>query len=213
MPKWNLIHANAQAIPLKSNSVQCIVTSPPYWGLRDYKLGDKGVGLEPTPDLYVQHIVEIFREVKRVLRDDGTLWLNMGDSYAHDNTQRRTIDEQKRESERDVDKGYTAAWQTGTRAGWRDRAAMGVPLGLKPKDLVGMSWRVAFALQADGCESAARRGLLLLCNPAFKQYLRLVNQRQPPCPLVRVHRLQHLPLVTVQVVGLRHTIGGPKHLN
>jgi len=61
--------------------VQCVVTSPPYWGLRDYNV-DGQLGLEPTPELYVEHMVAVFREVRRVLRDDGTLWCNLGDSYA-----------------------------------------------------------------------------------------------------------------------------------
>ena len=66
---------------LPDKSVHCCVTSPPYWGLRDYKIKGQ-IGLEETPAEYVQSLTEIFREVKRVLRDDGTLWLNLGDSYA-----------------------------------------------------------------------------------------------------------------------------------
>ncbi len=89
-------------------SVNCCVTSPPYFGLRDYG-HDGQLGLEATPEEYVAKMVDVFREVKRVLRDDGTLWLNLGDSYKP------------------------------IRAD-----------GLKPKDLVGIPWRVAFALQADG---------------------------------------------------------------
>ena len=168
-PAWDngvvrLYHADARCIPLPDESVHCVVTSPPYWNLRDYGLapsvwgGDSGcphywsesvvapgsrssddksgakqpnvnrrdrmptsafcgecgawlgaLGLEPTVDLYVAHIVEIFREVWRVLRKDGTCWINLGDSY------------------------------TGRRDG-----------NLKPKDLVGMPWRIAFALQDDG---------------------------------------------------------------
>ena len=69
---------------LPDESVQCCVTSPPYWGLRDYGI-DGQLGLESTPEEYVSKMVEVFREVRRVLRDDGTLWLNLGDSYAsHD---------------------------------------------------------------------------------------------------------------------------------
>jgi len=96
-----MIHGDARRIPLADESVQCCVTSPPYWGLRDYGLGNECLGLEPTPDLYVAHMVEVFREVRRVLRDDGTVWLNLGDSFHN-------------------------------------------------KQLVGIPWRVAFALQADG---------------------------------------------------------------
>ena len=168
-PSWDngvvrLYHADARRIPLADESVHCVVTSPPYWNLRDYglapsvwggdpecshywsegvvapgsrssdgKSGSKqpnanrrdamptsafceecsawlgALGLEPTVDLYVSHIVEIFREVWRVLRKDGTCWINLGDSYS------------------------------GRRQG-----------NLKPKDLVGMPWRIAFALQDDG---------------------------------------------------------------
>ena len=191
-----MIQANAMQIPLKDNSVQCVVTSPPYWGLRDYgnestiwgdptcehEWGDKievnatnhtdkrrwnhtrngrdeeqpvekrvawlrtpvaqgqfcrlcgawfgCLGLEPTPELFVQHMVEVFREVRRVLKNDGTLWCNLGDSYnanqgAGFNANKR-IDEQNRNT------------------------AMKRPDWLKPKDLVGIPWMVAFALRADG---------------------------------------------------------------
>ncbi len=178
-------------------SVHCVVTSPPYWSLRDYRLepviwgDDDGckhdwgepitgrsqsaslsgstldgappgnerrpewasmfcghcgawrgtLGLEPTPELYVEHIVAIFREVRRVLRDDGTLWLNMGDSYAGSG------------------KGYSKSGSLGdykqatNRGSWSGLPTAGLSLdgsGLKPKDLCGMPWRVAFALQADG---------------------------------------------------------------
>lgn len=121
---------------LPANSVQCVVTSPPYWGLRDYGCAGQ-IGLEPTPDAYVAELVSVFREVRRVLRDDGVCWLNLGDSYAGP-------------------KGNTA--MTGGKSDpERGRAMFGdigksqtVPPGLKPKDLVGIPWRVAFALQADG---------------------------------------------------------------
>ena len=162
---------------LPDESVQCVVTSPPYWSLRDYGVppsvwgerddvdgcpphawGDdtrsnawgtaicsrcsawRGVlGMEPTPDLYVLNMVEVFREVRRVLRSDGTVWLNLGDCYA------------------------TGAGKVGTSPGGGaqgERWARGLgpmtqpnrmPIpGLKPKDLIGIPWRVAFALQADG---------------------------------------------------------------
>src|SRR5450759_5995181 len=68
---------------LDDQSVNCCVTSPPYWGLRDYGVAGQ-LGLEPTPEAYVASMVDVFREVRRVLRDDGTLWLNLGDSYAAD---------------------------------------------------------------------------------------------------------------------------------
>jgi DNA modification methylase len=115
-------------------SVNCIVTSPPYFGLRDY--GHEGqIGLEPTPDEYVAEMVEVLRAARRVLHDDGTLWLNLGDSYA-------------------TQGGSGRQGQTGQRATRRFTAEIasgkGVPDGLKPKDLIGIPWRVALALQADG---------------------------------------------------------------
>jgi DNA modification methylase len=176
---------------LEDGSVQCVITSPPYWGLRDYgtatweggdpncdhkgkpmatkagfnerytgkapvetdkqsecyefykdicpKCGarriDSQIGLEPTPEAYVADLVEVFREVKRVLRDDGTLWLNLGDSYAGSG------------------KGMTADGQQDPKQpklrGMRFDVPE-VPQGLKPKDLVGIPWMVAFALRADG---------------------------------------------------------------
>lgn len=76
-----LVNASALSIPLKDNSIQTVVTSPPYFGLRDYGVKDQ-IGLEPTPEQYTANLVAVFREVRRVLRDDGTVWLNLGDSYA-----------------------------------------------------------------------------------------------------------------------------------
>jgi DNA modification methylase len=178
-----LAQASAHRLPLRDESVQCVVTSPPYWGLRAYSgeqsfvwggeaehahewgeriLSDRAdaartasggateghgtfergrgafcpcgawfgaLGLEPTPDLYVEHMVEVFREVRRVLRPDGTLWLNLGDSYAANRSYQ--VPDSKH-----VDVGNSSVTS--------------VPFGLKPKDLVGIPWRVAFALQADG---------------------------------------------------------------
>lgn len=80
MPAVTLIQADARSLPLADKSVHCCVTSPPYWGLRDYGVAGQ-LGLERTPEEYIAAMLEVFREVKRVLRDDGTLWLNMGDSY------------------------------------------------------------------------------------------------------------------------------------
>jgi DNA modification methylase len=180
---------------LPEASVHCVVTSPPYWGLRDYKVpatvwgGDPGcehewgaqergkrkdilpaekssaarlgthqratgqndggrfcagcgawlgqLGLEPTPELYVAHIVEVFREVRRVLRDDGTLWLNLGDSYTSGGRTTRDPGRNK----------VHGAYRGGAFA---DGLRPDTPPGLKAKDLVGIPWRVAFALQADG---------------------------------------------------------------
>lgn len=117
---------------LDDNSINCCVTSPPYWGLRDYGVEGQ-LGLESTPEEYVSKMVEVFREVKRVLRKDGTLWLNLGDSYCG----------------------------TGNKGEYKDpkylngRNGQKVALnnkikGLKSKDLVGIPWMVAFALRADG---------------------------------------------------------------
>lgn len=119
---------------LPDASVQCCVTSPPYWGLRDYGV-DGQLGLEPTPDAYVQKMVAVFGEVRRVLKEDGTCWVNLGDSYA-------------------ANTGGGARPQGGASASPKidatAYAARTVPSGLKQKDLVGIPWRVAFALQADG---------------------------------------------------------------
>lgn len=182
-----LINADARALPLRDGSVQCVVTSPPYWGLRDYGTSrweggseacdhresspdrtaaaiaasgldggkasvhrshvyravcarcgatriDAQIGLEPTPTAYVDSIVAACREVRRVLRDDGTLWLNLGDSYSNS--------------------ASMFSPHAGQRAD-RDQSAMGfdrsgLKSDVKPKDLVGIPWRVALALQADG---------------------------------------------------------------
>lgn len=122
---------------LDNNSVHCCVTSPPYWGLRDYGVEGQ-LGLEPTPEEYVAKLVEVFREVKRVLRDDGTLWLNLGDSYAGSNQGRGT----KKLSKKQASNRGTA-WMV-------EKEGTNLPKGLKPKDLVGIPWMVAFALRADG---------------------------------------------------------------
>jgi DNA modification methylase len=114
-------------------SVQCVVTSPPYWGLRDYSVPGQ-IGLEPTPEEYVATMVDVFREVRRVLRDDGTVWLNMGDSYVSNPMQ-------------DGRSGPNA--RVGSTVAGVQRNVSGVR-GLKPKDLVAIPWRLAFALQADG---------------------------------------------------------------
>ena len=192
-----LINSTACKIPLRDKSIHMVVTSPPYWGLRDYGLpgrvwgGEMGcghvwgdtnrgrdhgtrhgkgnkstltggkqvydtleshaysnsqfcqlcgawrgcLGLEPTPEMYIQHIVQVFREIRRVLRDDGTLWLNLGDSYANQG-------------------GHSSPGKTAqvgnTKAGHALLGSQSPPPGLKPKDLIGIPWRVAFALQADG---------------------------------------------------------------
>ena len=114
MDRWlnKILLGNAPDVlmELPDKSINCCVTSPPYWGLRDYGVEGQ-LGLEKTPEEYVEKMVEVFGEVRRVLRDEGTLFLNLGDTYA--------------------------------------AGGLG-PMGFKPKDLVGIPWRVAFALQADG---------------------------------------------------------------
>lgn len=116
---------------------QTCITSPPYFGLRDYGV-DGQIGLESTPEEFVAKMVEVFREVRRVLREDGTLWLNLGDSYA--GTGKSGGGAQGRRWE------DCGADTEGPRGGkWAPP-----PAGLKPKDLIGIPWRVAFALQADG---------------------------------------------------------------
>jgi len=122
---------------LPEGFIHTCVTSPPYWGLRDYGVPGQ-IGLEKTPEEYVEKMVEVFREVRRVLRDDGTLWLNLGDSYASSGTKASTEERNR----------YRSDLLTGGPLPAAGRAP--TPPGLKPKDLVGIPWRVAFALQADG---------------------------------------------------------------
>lgn len=122
--------ARARLADIADQSVHTCVTSPPYFGLRDYGHGGQ-IGLEPTPDEFVTALVEVFREVRRVLQDDGTLWVNLGDSYARN----------------------PAKGGSGTPNG-RNVPEMGygggAGLPLPEKNLIGIPWRVAFALQADG---------------------------------------------------------------
>jgi len=115
---------------LSDCSVQCVVTSPPYWGLRDYG-NDGQIGLEKTPDEYVDEIVKVFAEVRRVLKDDGVLWLNLGDSY---------------NGSGGAGGDYSPGGLKENQPKYPGRKVS----SLKPKDLVGIPWRVAFALQSDG---------------------------------------------------------------
>ena len=125
--------ARKRLAELPAGSVRTCITSPPYFGLRDYEVNGQ-MGLEETPDAYVAEMVLLFREVWRVLADDGTLWLNLGDSYSGS--------------------GKGPAGNLGAKHDERNmehtKASGNVPIGLKPKDLIGIPWRVAFALQADG---------------------------------------------------------------
>lgn len=114
---------------LPSKSIRCVVTSPPYWGLRDYGIDDQ-IGLEQTMPQFIQKLVAVFSEVRRVLTDDGTLWVNIGDSYTSGNRGYRATDK------KNAARAMTVRPDT--------------PEGLKPKDLTGIPWRLAFALQDDG---------------------------------------------------------------
>jgi len=130
---------------LPEESVQCVVTSPPYWGLRDYG-NDGQLGLEETPEKYVEKMVKVFREVKRVLKNDGTVWLNLGDSYASSiKGDNRTREEKQKKSNLNKNKNPEL-----DKSQYIKQGTYKVVHGLKPKDLVGIPWRVAFALQADG---------------------------------------------------------------
>jgi DNA modification methylase len=111
-----IVRGDARRIPLRDETVQCVVTSPPYFQLRDYQCGPRQLGREATPEAYIAELVEVFREVRRVLRRNGVLWLVLGDANWGTNSNQRSLHH---------------------------------PI-LKPKDLIGMPWRVAFALQADG---------------------------------------------------------------
>jgi len=121
---------------LAAESVQCCITSPPYFGLRDYG-ADGQIGLEGTPEEFTEKLVEVFREVRRVLRNDGTLWLNLGDSF---NAAGRT------------GHGTRQGYKQGTNRASATKADNCRPSveWLKPKDLIGIPWMVAFALRADG---------------------------------------------------------------
>lgn len=121
---------------LPDKKFQTCVTSPPYWGLRDYGVEGQ-LGLESTPEEYVANMVNVFREVRRVLRDDGTLWLNLGDSYFPHGGSRGN-----KNPAGDTLRGRDNEYQPAPK--------FHTVLGLKGKDLVGIPWRVAFALQADG---------------------------------------------------------------
>lgn len=131
---------------IESETVDCCITSPPYYGLRDYG-SDNQIGLENTPDEYVEKLVSVFREVRRVLKKDGTLWLNIGDSYAA----QRGGSHQPAETLGGGEHGY----QDGARVN-RGRGDTYNPtrnasaIGLKHKDMIGIPWMLAFALRKDG---------------------------------------------------------------
>ena len=129
---------------LPDQSINCCVTSPPYFGMRDYGV-DGQIGLELTPEQYVAKMVEVFREVRRVLRDDGTLWLNIGDSYVGATSQHKDGGSQGHNS--CISKKTMSGIPQNGR-GDRNRALY--KAGIKMKDLIGIPWMLAFALRADG---------------------------------------------------------------
>lgn len=120
---------------LEADSIQCCVTSPPYWGLRDYDHPAQ-IGAEPSPELYVENLVTIFREVRRVLRKDGTVWLNVGDGYARNGGTGNC--------------GPNAVVGNTKKLIQKRNCKVPDCWGLKDRDLMGLPWRVVFALQADG---------------------------------------------------------------
>lgn len=137
MNDLQIINGDSLAVlpTLAEESVQCCITSPPYWGLRDYEHPAQ-IGAESSPEIYVENLVKIFREVHRVLRKDGTLWLNVGDGYARNGGTG----------------GHGPNAVVGNTKKLIQKRNCKVPecWGLKDRDLIGLPWRVAFALQSDG---------------------------------------------------------------
>ena len=146
-PAWYILQGDSTEVMrgMEPESVHCVVTSPPYWGLRDYGV-DGAYGLEPTLDEYIANMVEVFREVRRVLRKDGTLWLNLGDAYAGSwgnyGGQGGPNGQRAKATERFDRPAYDDNGRRPPQSYSNN--------GLKPKDLIGLPWRVAFALQKDG---------------------------------------------------------------
>lgn len=125
---------------LPDNSVKCCVTSPPYYALRDYGVYGQ-IGLEETPEEYIQRLVAVFREVRRVLTDDGTLWVNIGDSYAGSG--------KGQNADGSVTVTEKQMIQQSNKAAYHGKPVKNIN-GVKPKDLIGIPWMLAFALRADG---------------------------------------------------------------
>ena len=138
MTRPKLINGDVRQVlsELEPESVQCVVTSPPYWGMRNYGT-DGQLGLEETPEMFVENMVSVFQEIKRVLRKDGTVWMNLGDTYG-----------------KQVGKGFNTHEEDGTGnrvTEMQERHGdIKVKTGLPDKSLVGIPWRVVLALQADG---------------------------------------------------------------
>ena len=136
---YNIICGDAQSAlsKMESGSVRCCVTSPPYYGLRDY--GSEGqIGLEHTPEQYIQKLVKVFQEVRRVLSDDGTLWVNIGDSYAGSGKGSAAYPDQLSEKQR------SNAGMCGAK-----KVLQCDTSSYKRKELIGIPWMLAFALHAD----------------------------------------------------------------
>jgi len=152
-----LYHGDALAVlrELPDESVDCCVTSPPYWGLRDY--GQEGqLGLEPTPEEYVIRMVDVFHEVRRVTAPHGTVWLNLGDSYVSGQGGRQSAHGELPSTSRKArTEPKPRPELPNSPSGWAERAVAprwfpSADTGWKPKDLTGIPWMVAFALRADG---------------------------------------------------------------
>lgn len=131
--------ALTELFQFQDESVNCCITSPPYYGLRDYGAAGQ-IGLETTPQEYIKKLVSIFREVRRVLKKDGTLWLNMGDSYAGSGKGAAKYPNNAKKYKQGTNVGMLGA----------DKVTAVKYSGYKPKDLMGIPWRLALALQADG---------------------------------------------------------------
>ena len=208
---------------MPDKSVHCCVTSPPYWGLRDY--GCEGqIGLESTPEAYVARMVEVFREVRRVLRDDGTLWLNLGDSYANQKSGDTYSGFNDRYFGCSTDGGKQAKTVSDAKVGELEFA------GLKPKDLVGIPWRVAFALQADGwylrqdiiwhkpnpmpesvrdrCTKAHEYVFLLAKSERYYYDAEAVKEHSTTSPKMQIAKRNKLPHKGQRDAGMRDTTGG-----
>lgn len=158
MAGWTILEGDCREVlaTLPERSVHCVVTSPPYWAQRVYSGVDaaKGIGNEPTPEAWCANLVDVFRAVKRVLRDDGTLWINCGDKYAGSGGAGGDYNEGglKAEAngtgpEKSRIKDLNTKQATNSAS---DGVPRPLPTGYKPKDLIGLPWMLAFALRADG---------------------------------------------------------------
>ena len=123
---------------IADNTVRTCITSPPYYGLRDYGM-DGQIGIEPTPEAFIERLVAVFREVKRVLKDDGTLWVNISDSYATHASASKEYSHNFRQADVAADNGIGTMKKPTAHS-----------MGLKEKDMIGIPWMLAFALRADG---------------------------------------------------------------